>query len=46
MWLKGLTIEGEFVRNPSVILSPTLAKNEKVEYYIRIKIHKPIVLRF
>jgi len=29
-----------------VILSFTLAKNEKVEHYIRIKTHKPIVLRF
>jgi len=29
-----------------VNLSPTLAKNEKVEHYIRIKTHKPIVLRF
>jgi len=35
-----------FVRNPSVSLSPTLARNEKVEHYIRIKTHKPIVLRF
>jgi len=34
------------VRNPSVILSPTLARNEKVEHYIRIKTHKPIALRF
>ena len=41
MWLKGLTLEGEIV-----ILSPTLAKNEKVEHYIRIKTHKPIALRF
>jgi len=31
---------------PSVILSPILAKNEKVENYIRIKTHKPIALRF
>ena len=46
MWLKGLTLEGEIVRNPSVILSPTLARNEKVEHYIRIKTHKPIALRF
>jgi len=29
-----------------VILSPTLARNEKVEHYIRIKTHKPIALRF
>jgi len=34
------------VRNSSVSLSPTLTRNEKVEYYIRIKTHKPIVLRF
>jgi len=33
MWLKGLTLEGEIVRNPSVSLSPTLARNEKVELY-------------
>ena len=46
MWLKGLTLEAEIVRNPSVSLSPTLTKNEKVEYYIRIKTHKPIALRF
>ena len=46
MWLKGLTLEGEIVRNPSVILSPTLARNERVEHYIRIKTHKPIALRF
>jgi len=46
MWLKGLTVEGEIVRIPSVILSPTLAINEKIEHYIRIKTHKPIVLRF
>jgi len=46
MWLKGLTLEGEIVRNPSVILSLTLARNEKVEHYIRIKTHKPIALRF
>jgi len=46
MWLKRLTLEGEIVRNPSVSLSPTLTRNEKVEHYIRIKTHKPIVLRF
>jgi len=27
-------------------VSPTLARNEKVEHYIRIKTHKPIALRF
>jgi len=36
----------QFVRNPSVSLSPTLTRNEKVEHYIRIKTHKPIALRF
>ena len=46
MWLKGLTLEGEIVRNPSVSLSPTLTRIEKVEHYIRIKAHKPITLRF
>jgi len=46
MWLKGLTLEGEIVRNPSVSISPTLTRNEKVEYYIRIKTHKPIALKF
>ena len=34
MWLKGLTLEGEVVRNPSVNLSPTLARNEKVDHQI------------
>jgi len=46
MWWKGLTLEGKSVTNPSVSLSPKLAKNEKVEHYIRIKTHKSIVLRF
>jgi len=46
MWLKRLTLEGEIVKNPSVSLTPTLARNEKVEHYIRIKIHKLIALRF
>jgi len=46
MWLKGLTLEGEIIRNPSVSLSPTLARNEKIEHYIRIKTHKLIALRF
>ena len=46
MWLKGLTLDREIVRNPSVILSTTLVRNEKVEHYIRIKTHKPIALRF
>jgi len=34
------------VRNPNVSLSSTLTRNEKVEYYIKIKTHKPIALRF
>jgi len=34
------------VRNSSVSLSLTWARNEKVEYYIRIKTHKHIALRF
>jgi len=31
---------------PSVNLSPTLSKNEKVEQHIRKKTHKPNALRF
>ena len=46
LWLKGLTLEGEIVKNPSVSLSPTLTRIEKVEHHIRIKAHKPIALRF
>jgi len=46
MWLKGLTLEGEIIKNPSVSLSPTLTRIEKIEHYIRIKTHKPIALRF
>jgi len=46
MWLKGLILEGEIVRNPSVSLSPTLTRIEKVEHHIRIKAHKLIALRF
>jgi len=46
MWLKELTLEGEIVRNPSVSLSPSLTRIEKVEHHIRIKTHKPIALRF
>jgi len=34
------------VRNPSVSLSLTLSRNEKVKYYIRIKTHKFIALRW
>jgi len=46
MWLNGLTLERKIVRNPIVILCPTLVRNEKVEHYIRIKTHKLIALRF
>jgi len=35
-----------FVRYPSVSLSLTLSKNEKVEQHIRKKTHKPNALRF
>jgi len=35
-----------FVRNPSMSLSLTLIRNEKVEHYIKIKTHKHIALRF
>jgi len=45
MW-KGLSLEGEIVRYPSVSLSPTLSRNEKVEQHIRKKTHKPNALRF
>jgi len=34
------------VRDSSMSLSFILAKNEKVKHYIKIKIHKLIVLRF
>ena len=46
MWLKGLTLEEEIVRNSSVSLSLTLDRKEKVELYIRLRIYKPIALRF
>jgi len=39
-------MRGFNVRNLSVSLSPTLARNEKVKHYIRIKTYKLIVLRF
>jgi len=45
MW-KGLLLEREIVRYPSVSLSPTLSKNEKVEQHIIKKTHKPNALRF
>ena len=41
-----ILLDADIVRNPSVSLSPTLTRNEKVEHYIRIKTHKPIALRF
>jgi len=41
-----LPLEGEIVGYPSVSLSPTLGRNEKVEQYIRKKTHKPTALRF
>jgi len=36
----------DHVRNPNVSLNRTLARNEKVEHYIRIKTHKSIALMF
>ena len=36
----------DLVRYPSVSLSLTLTRNEKVEQHIIKKIHKPNVLRF
>jgi len=42
----GLSLEGEIVGYPSVSLSPTLNRNEKVEQHIRKKTHKPNALRF
>jgi len=39
-------LRGRFVRYPSVSLSPTLSRNEKVEQHIRKKTHKPTALRF
>jgi len=39
-------MKGWFVRYPSVSLSLTLSRNEKVEQHIRKKTHKPNVLRF
>jgi len=41
-----LSLEGKIVRYPSVSLSLTLSRNEKVEQHIRKKTHKPNVLRF
>jgi len=49
MWIGSLKIQSmitPIVRNPSVSLSPILARNEKVDHYIRIKTHKSIILRF
>jgi len=45
MW-KGLLLEEEIVRYPSVSLSPTLSRSEKVEQHIIKKTHKPNALRF
>jgi len=39
-------LRGRFVRYPSVSLSLTLSRNEKVEQHIRKKTHKPNALRF
>jgi len=36
---EGLSLEGEIVRYPSVSLSPTLSKNEKVEQHRKKKTH-------
>jgi len=44
--VKGLTLEREIVGYPSVSLSSTLSKNEKVEHHIRMKTHKLTVLRY
>jgi len=41
-----LSLEGEIVRYPSVSLSTTLCRNEKVKQHIRKKTHKPNALRF
>ena len=41
-----LSLEEEIVGYPSVSLSLTLNKNEKVKQYIRKKTYKPIALRF
>jgi len=41
-----LSLEEEIVRYPSVSLSPTLSRNEKVEQHLRKKTHKPETLRF
>ena len=35
-----------FGKNLSLRLSLTLVRNEEVKHYIKIKIHKPIILRF
>jgi len=43
---EGISLEEEIVRYSSVILSPTLDRNEKVEQYIRKKTHKTNALRF
>jgi len=35
-----------YVRNLSVSLSFILARNKRVQHYIRIKTHKSVILRF
>jgi len=40
------SIKENCVRNLSVNLSLIFVRNEKIEYYIRIKTYKPIALRF
>jgi len=45
-WRDLLTLKGEIVWNLSMSLNLTLAKNEIVKYYIKIKTHKSIILKF
>jgi len=42
MLVEDVDLEVPHVRNPSVNLSPTLTRDEKVEHYIIIKTHKPL----
>ena len=44
--VEGTLTWGEIVRYPSVSVSPTLNRNEKVEQHIRKKTHKSNALRF
>jgi len=41
-----LSLEGKIVVYSSVILSPTLSRNEKVKQHIRKRTYKPNALRF